>query len=174
MKTTGRIIGIDIDYVTHKHKITLEVDNKELVGLEEIRNLPLIDITLEKHVEHRKLRANNYAWVLIQQLADKLGATKEEVYREYIKNKGVFRTVTIANKAVKTFTHLWSEKGLGWICEPINEGETMTDLICYYGTSSYNTKQMANFIDYIVAEAKEQGIETLTPEEIIKLKEEWK
>ena len=32
---------------------------------------------------------------------------------------------------------------------------------------------MANFIDYIVEEAKELGIQTLTPNEIEQLKNNW-
>ena len=173
MKTSGRIVSVDIDYISHKHKITLEVDDKELVGLEELRNVPLISITLEKQTKQKSLNANNYAWVLMQEIADKQGITKEEVYREYIKDKGVFRTISIANEAVSTFTHLWQEKGLGWICEPINVGKSMTDLICYYGISVYNSKQMSNLIDHIVYEAKQLGIETMTPEQITKLKEGW-
>ena len=122
----------------------------------------------------RSLNANSYCWVLLQKLADKLNTTKEELYRYYIKNKGIFRTITIDNQAVNTFIHLWEEKGLGWICEVLKEDEKTTDLIAYYGTSSYNTSQMAHFIDYVVEEAKLQNIEVLTPQEIESLKENWK
>lgn len=129
---------------------------------------------IEQHREKRSLNANAYAWVLIGKIADVIGNTKEEVYREYIKHKGIYRVVTIAKEAAPTFMKVWSEKGLGWLCE-ISETRIagLVDVVAYYGTSSYNTKQMANFIDYIVQEAKEQGIETLPPEEIERLKSLW-
>lgn len=129
---------------------------------------------IEQHKEKRSLNANAYAWVLIGKIADVIGNTKEEVYREYIKHKGIYRIVTIAKEAAPTFMKVWSEKGLGWLCE-ISETRIagLVDVVAYYGTSSYNTKQMANFIDYIVQEAKEQGIETLPPEEIERLKSLW-
>lgn len=129
---------------------------------------------IKEHKEKRSLNANSYCWVLIGKIAEVLGNTKEEVYREYIKHKGIYRIVTIDSKAAPTFIKLWNDKGLGWICET---SETkiagLIDVVAYYGTSSYNTKQMAGFIDYIVQEAKELGIETLTPNEIERLKTTW-
>lgn len=129
---------------------------------------------IKEYKKKRSLNANSYCWVLLQKLADKLNTTKEELYRKYIKEKGIFRTITIDNQAVSTFIHLWEEKGLGWICEVLNESDTTTDLIAYYGTSSYNTSQMAHYVDYIVEECKLQGIETMTQEELESLKENWK
>ena len=129
---------------------------------------------IKEHKEKRSLNANSYCWVLLQKLADKLNTTKEELYRKYIKEKGIFRTITIDNQAVSTFIHLWEDRGLGWICEVLNKDETSTELIAYYGTSSYNTSQMAHYVDYIVEECKLQGIETMTQEELESLKENWK
>lgn len=129
---------------------------------------------IKEYKKKRSLNANSYCWVLLQKLADKLNTTKEELYRKYIREKGIFRTITIDNQAVKTFIHLWEEKGLGWICEVLNKGETTTELIAYYGSSSYNTSQMAHYVDYVVEECKLQGIETMTPQELESLKENWK
>ena len=128
---------------------------------------------IKEHKQKRSLNANSYCWVLLQKLADVLHTTKEELYKKYIREKGIFRTITIDNQAVDTFIHLWQEKGLGWICDVSNRGNTSTDLIAYYGSSSYNSKQMANYIDFLVEECKEQGIETLTPQELESLKEHW-
>ena len=130
---------------------------------------------IKEHKQKRSLNANAYCWVLIGKIADVIGSTKEEVYRNYILHKGIYRIVTIDNKAANTFIKVWTEKGLGWICETSeSKNEGFIDVIAYYGTSSYNTKQMANFIDYVVEEAKSQGIETLTPQEIQLLKDDWK
>jgi hypothetical protein len=129
---------------------------------------------IKEHKVKRSLNANAYAWTLIGKIAEVVGNTKEEVYREYIKNKGIYRVITIDNKAAPTFIKLWNDKGLGWICETSETNIAgLVDIIAYYGTSSYNTKQMACFIDYIVQEAKELNIETLTPDEIERLKSMW-
>lgn len=129
---------------------------------------------VKEHKVKRSLNANAYCWVLMNKIADAIKSTKEEVYREYIKNKGIFRLITMNKDATNTFIKVWQEKGLGWICD-ISESkyEGMVDVVAYYGTSSYNTKQMANFIDYVVDEAKNLGIETLPPDEIERLKSLW-
>lgn len=129
---------------------------------------------VKEHKLKRSLNANAYCWVLMNKIADAIRSTKEEVYREYIKNKGIFRLITMNKDATNTFIKVWQEKGLGWICD-ISESkyEGMVDVVAYYGTSSYNTKQMANFIDYVVDEAKNLGIETLPPDEIERLKSLW-
>lgn len=122
----------------------------------------------------RSLNCNAYAWVLIGQIADLIGRTKEDVYRDYIKNKGIYRVITIDSKAVPTFQKIWSERGLGWLCETMETKiEGLTDVIAYYGTSSYNTKQMANFVDYVVQEAKQLGIPTKEDIEIERMVKEW-
>lgn len=174
MKARGKIVNLDLDFVTHKPKLTLQLNTQYLEGYDEISNLDDLDITIEKHKEKRSLNANAYCWTLIGRIAEVIGNTKEEVYREYIKHKGIYRIITIDEKAAPTFIKVWEERGLGWICET---SETkiagLIDVVAYYGTSSYNTKQMAGFIDYIVQEAKELNIETLTPAELQVLKDSW-
>lgn len=129
---------------------------------------------VKEHKVKRSLNANAYCWVLMNKIADVIKSTKEEVYREYIKNKGIFRLITMNKEATDTFIRVWQEKGLGWICDTSeSKYEGMVDVVAYYGTSSYNTKQMANFIDYVVDEAKNLGIETLPPDEIERLKSLW-
>lgn len=44
---------------------------------------------------------------------------------------------------------------------------------CYKGSSLYNTKEMSLLIDGVVRECKELGIETETPDEIERMKQEW-
>ena len=130
--------------------------------------------TIEEYVEKRGLKANAYCWTLISKIADKLGITKIEVYREYIKEKGIYRVITMNSDAVSTFTRVWSERGLGWLCDTSETNiPGLVDVVAYYGTSSYNKKQMASFIDYVVEEAKGLGIETKTPDEIQWLKDTW-
>ena len=41
------------------------------------------------------------------------------------------------------------------------------------GSSQYDSAEMAKFIDHIVQEAKELGIETLTPDELARMNAEW-
>lgn len=134
----------------------------------------LFDVAEHKEKKQkRSLSANAYCWVLLQKLADKLGTTKEELYTKYIQEKGIFRAVRVNNEAVGTICYSWQNQGLGWLYEIISKDDNMTDLLLYYGSSSYNTSQMATFVDYIVEECKLQEIETLSDKEIESLKNSW-
>lgn len=129
---------------------------------------------IKEHKEKRSLNANAYSWTLLGKIAEELGMTKIEVYKQYILDKGIYRVITINKEAVDTFIKVWAERGVGWLCEVSeNNIKGLVDVYAYYGTSSYNTKQMAHFIDYVVEEAKALGIQTLTPNQIADLKSSW-
>ena len=51
--------------------------------------------------------------------------------------------------------------------------EGYVNVISYYGSSEYDTAQMSRLIDLLIAECREQGIETKTPAELAALMEEW-
>jgi len=132
---------------------------------------------IKEYREKRSLDANAYAWVLIGKLAGKLGITPHEIYRAAIRDVGDNYEVTpIRNDAVERWKALWSQNGIGWICEEIGPSklEGYTNVMNFFGSSMYDKAQMARLIDIIVQECKAQGIETMTPTELARLTEEWK
>lgn len=131
---------------------------------------------LKEHRERRSLDANSYFWVLCGKLASKVGLSKEEVYRTLIKNVGDnFEIVPIRNDAVDKWISNWESKGIGWVCDILGESKLdgYTNIITYYGSSTYDTKQMSSLINLIVQDCKEQGIETMTPAELSLMLEYW-
>lgn len=127
-----------------------------------------LTLKLSKYRKHRSLDANAYFWQLVSKLAEELDSTKEEIYREYIRHYGISKPVEISEKAVDTMIYMWQTHGLGWFAEKLDHGSTEGFVLVnfYYGSSAYNTKQMSRLIDAAVNDCKEQGIETLPPEEI--------
>lgn len=121
----------------------------------------------------RSLSANAYAWVLMDKLAQKLGVSKMEVYREQIRLYGNSYIAVINKADLKRFKKTWSGNGLGWIVQPFNESFGNVEVLAYPGTSTYNTAEMARFIDGLVTECREQGIETMEPGRLKSLVEEW-
>lgn len=136
----------------------------------------LLDITIKKHRNKRSLDANAYCFVLCQKIAEKVGNTKEYVYRQAIKNVGQFEIVPIRNDALEKWMNAWNSKGLGWISEVFSESkiEGYTNTINYYGSSVYDSKEMALLINEIVEQAKELEIDTITESEKQSLIENWK
>lgn len=122
----------------------------------------------------RSLDSNAYAWVLLGKLQEKLHMPKEDIYRKLIKEIGSYEVIPVKNEAVERFRQAWSKNGLGWITETTKSKlEGFTNVIAYYGSSSYNTSEMSRLIELIVQECKQQEIETMTQNELNSLLESW-
>lgn len=123
----------------------------------------------------RSLNANAYAWVLIDRLAEHFGLNREDVYREEIKLiPGVSDVVCIPEKSAELFCKNWAAKGIGWMAETFpSKLDGCVCVTCWYGSSTYDTGQMARLIDAIVEDCKEAGIETMTPQQLDALKSRW-
>lgn len=124
--------------------------------------------------KRRSLDSNAYAWVLLGKLQDKLHIPKEDIYKSLIKEIGSYEVIPVKNEAVERFRQAWSKNGLGWITETTKSKlEGFTNVIAYYGSSSYNTSEMSRLIELIVQECKQQEIETMTQNELNSLLESW-
>lgn len=129
---------------------------------------------VKEYKEKRSLDANAYAWVLLGKLQDKLHIPKEEIYKDAIKNIGSYEVIPIKNEAVEKFRQAWSKKGLGWITETTKSKlDGYTNVLAYYGSSIYDTKEMTRFIELIIQECEQLDIETKSKAEIDSLLKEW-
>lgn len=131
---------------------------------------------LKEQRKKRSLDANAYCWVLIGKLAAVLRTSPDDVYRRAIRDVGGnYEIFPIKNEAVGRWKEIWEGKGIGWPCEVLGPSKLdgYTNTMNFYGSSVYDTAQMARLIDAIVGECKVQGVETMTPMELEHLKEEW-
>ena len=134
-----------------------------------------VDVTVKKHREKRSLDANAYSWVLLDKLADSTGTPKSEIYRREVRDVGGnTETVCVREKAVQNLCDGWNKNGVGWQTEVMDSKiDGCKNVVLYYGSSTFDTKQMSRLIDNIVQDCKALGIETLTPQQLDALKEEW-
>lgn len=165
-------LGGQVEYIiTSKDLPKAEID--ELTQL--TANGKELSVEIKPYRARRSLDANAYCWVLCQKLSEKLNCTKEDVYKEAIRKAGQFDFIAVTDKATEQFIKAWQSKGLGWYAEALESKiDGCKKIMVYYGSSVYDSKEMAHLIDYIVSECKEQGIETLPPWEVERLKKEWK
>lgn len=141
------------------------------------RKKMLYDLEVKEHRKKRSLDANAYAWVLIGKLADAMRITPVEVYRQAIQNVGGnYEILPIKEEAHEHFKRIWEAKGTGWPCVDMGPSRIpgYWNVRAYYGSSTYDTRQMSQLIDNLVQDCKALDIETMTPEKLALLKEEWK
>lgn len=135
------------------------------------------ELNIGKPTKAKSNEANAYYWVLIGKLSEKINVPPKEIYRNHIRDVGGnYEVVPIRDDAVDTWQKNWINKGLGWVCESLGESKLRgyTNMICFYGSSTYDSKQMSRLIELCVTDCKEQGIETMTPTELALLIENYK
>jgi len=132
-------------------------------------------VEIKQYRQRRSLDANSFCWVMCQKLAEVLRSTKEEIYRKAIRQVGQFEIVPIRDDAVERWIELWGSKGLGWFAEVMSDSKlpNYTNIISYYGSSVYDSREMTILLDEIVTWCMEMDIETLPKHEIDLLKSEW-
>jgi hypothetical protein len=136
-----------------------------------------IRLKFKKWREKRSLDANAYMWVLLGKIAEheNIKSTAEELYKKYIKNVGVYEIMPIKTIAVHAYINRWEQNGKGWFCEVLGESKLAgyTNVITYFGSSSYDTKEMSRLLEEIITDAKELGIDTLTPKQKAEMLASW-
>ena len=157
------------------YEVTLIVSKDQERNMEPLNGLLNDEKLKECKIAHKKrkrsLNANSYAWVLITEIANKLRASKDEVYLQMLKRYSQSSVVSIVDEAVPVF--MKSVKYAEEFEKGTINGKDFTHIKVYMGSSEMDTKEMAILIDGIVSEATELKIPTMTPGEIERIKEQW-
>jgi hypothetical protein len=174
---TGTLNAPSIDYTTGKVVLQIVCNEKQsaLACYNELANEEKLSIKMGKYRERRSSDANAYCWVLIGKLAEKLNIPRDEIYRDAIKQiGGNYEVVCVQDAAVDKLRSSWSRNGLGWLTETMpSKLPGCTNVLLYYGSSTYDTAQMSRLINIVVDACREQGIETRTPDEIANMLSLW-
>lgn len=130
-------------------------------------------LKLFKPKKKRSLDANAYMWALCGKIAEKIESTKESVYRTAIRAVGEFTDVRVTEDAVKSLASGWEHNGTGWFAEIVDRVAELKTVRLYYGSSTYDTKQMARLIDEVIVYCKDFGVEYLPPNELERMMQQW-
>lgn len=171
MILTGRITGALIDFATGKPKLELSVnevnDFKQLV--DELKDKERLSIEVKQYREKRSLNANNYAWKLITEIANVHRASKEEIYFMMLKMYGQSEIISVlAHIPLNNYVKYFEEAG-----ESTLNGKLFKHYRVFKGSSEFDSREMAIFIDGIISEAKNLNIQTETPNQIAEMKARW-
>ena len=175
MKIVGRLIEIGFS-LGGNPRLTIETKDKNtlLTGFDELHEHDVV-VEVKRYSPRRSLDANAFYWLLCGKLAEKTGVGTAEIYRNHVRNiGGNYEVYCGKTEAVEKLIKAWEKNGLGWIAETTpSKLEGCTNAILYYGSSTYDSRQMSRLIDQMVQDCKEQGIQTETPAEIARMCEAW-
>lgn len=153
---------LDFDYRTNRVVLEFDADFSEVFDKFNGKD---VNVDFKLWRLRRSGAANRYMWVLIDKIAKVQHLTKNEVYRNEIKEiGGTSEVVIVANRAVEKFCKSWEQQGLGWQTEIAFSDDENTDVIVYYGSSVFDREQMTQIIENLIFEAENMGIDTETPD----------
>ena len=178
MQVIGTLEQYNIDFNENSTEIVLKINSNEFNSIEKLKGKKL-NVELKQFREKRSLDANAYCWVLCDHIAKALteqGAicVKEDVYKDAITQIGVFQPMIVEEKAFDKFQEIWKKQGLGYLVQEVSRKDKCVKVHCYYGSSSYDTKEMSLLINILIDLAKSLGVETRPQAEIDSLLREWK
>ena len=178
MQTTAKITEINIDYSTRKPKISLLLDTNDISVVEELKNENKLNLELKKYYQKRSLDANSYCWVLCDKIAKELckegqAITKEAIYKDAILQIGTFEPFIVQEVGFEKFKRIWEKQGLGFLVQEVARKDKCVRVNCYYGSSTYDSKEMSLLIEVLIQLAKSLNVETKTDAEIKSLLESW-
>lgn len=113
---------------------------------------------LAEHRTGRSLNANKLLWQCLGEIAGALGADKWDIYLEMLKRYGKYTYICVRPNVVEAVKRQWRE------CEAIGEvdinGEKSIQLLCYFGSSTLNTKEFSVLLNGVISEMSEMGLPT--------------
>lgn len=176
-KLKGRINCVSPLSGSLRTAVSLEIFGDHSAELEKLDD-KVLDVEIKVHREKRSTKANNLCWELCSQIGRSITPPipKEEVYRQAIKDVGIFIQVCIRKGDYEDFDRQWRGRGTGWFTEIVDTHDYMdvVDVMAYCGSSTYDTKAMSTLIDYLVDQAEQMELQIAYDlREIEQIKEDW-
>ena len=138
---------------------------------QELQEGKTFDVTIEQHREKRSINANNYSWALQDQIAKTLGMSLDAIHNEMVLQYGVLETISVVEEAWESAKRLFDySKEIG---RSNLNGKTFVHARVGVGTHLYNTKEMSCFLNGVVQEAKDLGIQTLEDKQLEEMINKW-
>lgn len=151
--------------------IGLSSKNDVLPYLEELQDKELT-VEIKEKSKQRSLDSNSYLWMLLDRMAKAIGNTsKDRLYLEMLERYGKFTPVVVRPEAAERMQKQWRTcKVLGEV--KVN-GQVGIQMLCFYGSSTYDQKEMSALIDGVVSECAELGIWTEPYAYVKEITERW-
>lgn len=171
MDTTGKLVSVVRDIVSGKLTVSFSIDTEPVDELNSLAQMESLDIKAAKHRKRRSLDANGMLWACLSEMAAVLRTDKWDVYLLMLKRYGKFTYICVKANVVDAVKAQWRE------CEVIGEvdinGQTAVQMLCYFGSSTYDTAEFSRLLDGVVSEMQEIGLTPPPSEEMRRAIELW-
>ena len=171
----GRLVDLTIG-LNRKQRVTVEIDRDFREDFDRMRGTEL-DIEIKKHREKRSKSANAYFQVLVNKIAAERGGSDEATKAALVVEYGALAKdsdgLTVGFKLPASVDASTIYPYVKCFDTREENGKLFKCYLVYKQTHLMDTKEMARLIDGAIEVAKELGIETDTPEQLARYKENW-
>ncbi len=172
MEWSGKLVNISKDWQSGQFQITFTVNEPSAINeANSIQSCEKLSIKAVKHREKRSLDANALLWVCLGKIAESLRSDKWDVYLSMLKRYGKYTYICVKPNVVDAVKAQWRE------CEVIGNvninGQEAVQMLCYFGSSTYDSKEFSVLLDGVISEMKEMGLEAPTSEDMKRALEQW-
>ena len=169
IESKARLIDISKDYITGKFRLTFELDSFLPNMVDAIRDVCL-RLSIKKWKEKRSLDANAYYWTLNSKMALALRTSPEELHEELLQRYGLLDSDENGHISITVRSKVDMSRIDGhWKLYKVSRDGKWKSYLRIRGTSEYDTAEMSYFLERVIEEAQELGIDTETPNQ----KAEW-
>lgn len=167
MESRGRLRSASKDILSGKTLLTLEVDSH--VDLKELEGD--LRITTKKWREKRSKDANALFWACVGEIAAVLHEDKWNIYLALLRSFGRYTYILVPEQAVDRIKEMWRE--VEEVGEVDVNGRKSKQLLCYYGSSTYDTAEFSRLLTGTMQEMDSLEIPRPDGREIRRALEEW-
>jgi hypothetical protein len=158
MNFTGRFLSVSRDWQTGHYQITFTVNEPSALGeIEKIQKSDKLSITAKIWRNRRSLDANALLWACLGEIAAALKTDKWDVYLKMLQRYGKYTYICVKPNVVEAVKAQWRE------CEEVGKvninGQEAVQMLCYFGSSTYDSKEFSVLLDGVISEMKEMGLQ---------------
>ena len=158
MKIVGKIVDA-VQTISGKYRLTIETAERIEELVTDANHDHELDITITRRRASRSLSANAYLWACIDIIADHKGTSKWNEYLEALRHYGQSTYILVRNdpRIIAKTKAMWRESVV--YGKPFKYGDKeVVNMLCCYGSSTYNTEEMSRLIDGVVNEIRDAGL----------------
>lgn len=173
MKFTGQIKNVSRDWQTDEIQITFSVNEKSaLQYVDELKDCKL-SIEAKKYRKSRSNDANRMLWACLNDLAKAQTPPigNWEMYLKMLREYGKFTYICVKPNVVDAVRAQWRESEV--IGEIDINGKEAVQMLCYFGSSTYDTKEFSALLEGVISEMKEMGLQPPPSKEMQMALEQW-
>ena len=160
------------DISSNKMLVTLEVNEMLADEINELAKAKKLFIEIKKYRNRRSLDANALMWECLGQISEALdGTDKWQLYLQMLKRYGKYTYICVKPQVVDAVKLQWRESEI--VGEVEIKGKKAIQMLCYFGSSTYDSKEFSKLLNGVISEMREMGLQPPADEETERALERW-